>query len=224
MSLSHCRKNGAGAPRPVLSSRARAFPMLHSITLTLKRDHFLLLHPLLQNGFCIQAGACSSLRDILISDLGLPQETVRRIRTVLLDGIVVHDLDAVYPPALSTLALLNGIAVMPGTGTYLDRTFFGSRSAISSGKCPPTLGDGIKEVRIQLCSLLAEEWGDILLERGIIVATSDMKALLEEPFPDLRGSLREARLNETGVTASKLSDWIKSRPDWERIGLCLLEP
>jgi len=224
MSLSRCRKNGAGAARPVLSLRARAFPMLHSITLTLKSDQFLLLHPLLQNGFCIRAGACSSLRDILITDLGLSGEAIRRIRTVLLDGIVVHDLDAVYPPALSTLALSNGIAVLPGTCTHVDRPFAGSRSAISSRKCPPVLWDGIKEVRIQFCSLLAEEWGDIFLERGIIVAISDMKALLEERFPELRGSLREARLNETGVTAAKLSDWIKSRPDWERIGLYLLEP
>jgi hypothetical protein len=198
--------------------------MLPTVTLTLSRDRFPLLHPLLRRGFWVRARAGSSLRAVLTGDLGLSGEAVReRIQTVLLDGDVVDDLDATYPAAHSTLALS---AAMPGLlGACFRRggAFAGLRGSITSGKQAPDPGGDTKEVRVKLYNLLTGEWGDFLLERGIAVEAGELRALAEERFPELRDALQGARLDEKGVTSRELSDWLGNRPHRERILLRLVE-
>ncbi|MEF8889396.1 MAG: hypothetical protein V5A14_05070 [Desulfohalobiaceae bacterium] len=199
--------------------------MAHAVSLILERGRFPLLHPLLRRGFWIRASAGACLRDILIRDLGLSQEAVRdRIQTVFLDGEVVDDFDAVFPGSGSTLALSPAMPGLLGASFRKGGAFAGLRGSITSKGRSPEPDREIGELRIKLYSLLTGEWGNILLDRGIMAEAGQISALVEERFSELRQALACVRVDGSEITPAELVEWLGSRAEGELIGLHLVEP
>jgi hypothetical protein len=199
--------------------------MPHAVSLALKREQYPLLHPLLRRGFWIRASAGACLRDILIRDLGLSREAVRdRIQTVFLDGEVVDDFDAVSPGSGSTLALSAAMPGLLGASFRKGGDFAGLRGSITSRGCSPEPGRETGEIRIKLYNLLTGEWGNILLERGIMAEAGQTRALVEERFPELRQALAGVWVDGSEITPAELVEWLGNRAEGELIGLSLVEP
>lgn len=197
--------------------------MPHAVSLVLERGKFPLLHPLLRRGFWIRASAGASLRDVLIRDLGLSEEAVRdRIQTVFLDGEVVDDLDAVFPEAGSNLALSAAMPGLLGASFRKGGAFAGLRGSITSKGGSPDSGRETGEVRIKLYNMLTGEWGDMLLERGIMAEAVEIGALMQERFPELGRALAKARVDGSEFTPAELVEWLGSRQEGELIGLRLV--
>ncbi len=197
----------------------------NAVSLALKRAQFPLLHPFLRRGFWIRARAGACLRDILIRDLGLSEEAVRdRIQTVFLDGEVVDDFDVVFPGFGSTLALSAAMPGLLGACFRKGGDFAGMRGSITSRECSPEPGREIGELRIKLYNLLTGELGDTLLERGIMAEAGQIRALVEERFPELRQALAGVWVDGSKITPAELVEWLGSRAEGELIGLHMIEP
>lgn len=197
--------------------------MPHAVSLVLNGERFPLLHPLLRRGFWIRASAGASLRDVLIRDLGFSEEAVsERIQTAFLEGEVVDDLDAVSPGSGSTVALSAAMPGLLGASLRKGGIYAGLRGSITSKGSSADSGRGTREVRIKLYNLLAGEWGDFFLERGIMAEAHELRALVEERISELRQALARVRVDDSEITVTKLVEWLGSRQEGELIGLRLV--
>jgi hypothetical protein len=150
---------------------------------------------LLQLGFGLKIRVGISVRDALIHELGLEEESVQKIQTVFLDGKAVDDLESTIVRDGSILALS---AAMPGlVGATLRR---GSVYAVMRSQITCTgRGDVVcpmeGRVMLKIFNLLINELGPILLAKGILIEKDVLRGFLSEQPQDFWMNCEEARID-----------------------------
>lgn len=138
---------------------------------------------LLQSGVVVRGEVGCSVRNFLYSRLGLTPEFVEdQVKTILLDGRPVDDLDAVRVTDGCVLALS---AAMPGlVGATMRRGgFYASfRSQIShGGEKGATAAPAQGLVTVKLFNAIADSLGESLFENGVFVKKEDLENILCPP-------------------------------------------
>ncbi len=175
------------------------------ICLTMKAKKILSFFPLLQGGFMVNAEVGCSIKTFLCTRLGVPPEYIdERIKTILLDGKAVDDVDSVSVKDGSILALS---AAMPGlAGATLRRGghLAALRSQITHGNEDKTQASGMGVVFVKLFNLIIKDLGEGLLKKGIIVRLSDIADLFRTRSGDLSEALATVRVDGREVDPTEL--------------------
>lgn len=173
---------------------------------TMEIDPLLLhLRRILREGVRINALIGSSVRAFLCDQLGLTDEYVmERISTIFLDGKPVDNMDEATLHEGQVLALS---AAMPGlVGATMRRGGFYAafRSAITYH--PDTVHDSTATgtIILKLFNMVAEEIGGLILGRGVMVHSEELKDLLPGPEDGLWTRCSSIMLDETALDSKAL--------------------
>jgi hypothetical protein len=172
------RTGSAGAENLQLSCQ--------SVALKVKKDQLSSFFPLLQRAVTLQAVVGCTLRELLVDQLGIPEDYVAgRITTIFLDNRPVDNLDStIREGARVTLS-----AAMPGlVGATMRRSGFYSalRQGISHAETAGKVDAVSGTVRLKLFNLLLPELGPLILARGVLLDRSELEGLLQELSPASR--------------------------------------
>ena len=141
---------------------------------------------LLRQGFWIRTEAGLSLHDVLTSSLGFPRSVVQdRIQTIFLDGYAVDDPENAYPAPGATVALSAAAPGLAGAGLRKGGALAGLRGSITYSASLSDHQNGAMDLRIRLYNLLAGEWGEVFLRKGIRVEAGELRAVLSDMSADL---------------------------------------
>ncbi len=148
------------------------------------------LPPLLQSGFDIEVETGGTVRDLLRSQWGIPEEVVEsRISTIFLNGKPVDDLDATIVRDGATLALSGAMPGLVGATMRRGGVIAGFRSGITHREsgCGDACGKGLLHVKI--FNLLIPELMPLFLSRGILLPSERLPASIRgrlsgDPAPD----------------------------------------
>ncbi len=144
--------------------------------LTLKPEAIHSLFPLLRHGVMVNVPIGCSIRTVLIEYFRLhPEYVENRIKTVLLNGNPVDDIDSVIISDGSTLALS---AAMPGlAGAILRRSspLATLRSQIINSTESETDSHLRGMIVLKIFNLLINEIGPAVLQRGVYVRGEDLE-------------------------------------------------
>lgn len=154
---------------------ARRPPRLAAVVDATRMSRFLLL---LQQGVGIRRRVGCSVAVFLRGELGVRQEAIGRIQSIILDGKPVDDIDTALVRDGSTLALS---AAMPGlVGATLRRggAYSSLRSSITHHETQMTCARAEGRVTLKLFNLLMAELGPGLLQEGVLVRVRDLLDLL----------------------------------------------
>lgn len=151
---------------------------------------------ILQGGFRVRAEVGCSIGEFLHGQYGISREYIaERIRTVLLDGEPVDDVDSATLRDGSTLALSGA---MPGLVGAVMRS--GSRYASFRQSITYKAGDDdVKQeegmLLVKLFNFVMAELGADFLRRGIYVNTDELRDFLSERRDDFWKGCRKILLN-----------------------------
>lgn len=179
--------------------------MEKSLSLTLKPDLFYLFSPLLQQGVIIITEVGRSIKDLLLSDLGItPEYLENRVQTVFLDGKAVDDLESAVIHEGSTLALSGALPGLVGATLRRGGAYAALRRAItlSSGKESIPQKEG--RVVIKLFNLLVPEIGPPLLARGFWFSGKDLDQFLKKRDEKFWSGCLTARIGEQKIDSITL--------------------
>lgn len=156
------------------------------IKLTNAADGLLSLLLLLQYGVLLRVQVGCSIKSLLCEQLGVsPTYVEERIKTVLLDGHAVDDVDSAIIRDGSTLAIS---AAMPGlVGATLRRggQLTSLRSAVTHREAQKVWSRREGCIYLKLFNLLVPELGPILLRKGVYIGRDHFEGFLRslpEPF------------------------------------------
>jgi hypothetical protein len=159
---------------------------------------------LLQAGFTIQCLVGTSIENLFYEQFGLDSRLVEeKISTIFLDGKPVDDMAATTIHDGSTLALSGA---MPGlVGATLRRksplaSFRQSINAIQDSDESQKTGGYIQ---IKLFNILLPELGPIVLKRGIILPSDELKAFFENQTVDFWKGCREFSFDGKMLSANQ---------------------
>lgn len=134
---------------------------------------------LLQGGFSMRCVVGKSLTRFLMEQAGLSSQYIHdRIQTVFLDGQPVDDLDMALIKDGSSLALSGA---MPGlVGAAMRKGgFYGSlRSGITYEEKGPPVASRQGTVHVKIFNVLMHELGRVILQRGVLVPSKDLRVFL----------------------------------------------
>jgi hypothetical protein len=135
--------------------------------------------PLLQGGFQIEVETGKSVRELLTSQWGIPDEVIEsRISTVFLDGKPVDDLDRATVHDGSTLALSGAMPGLVGATMRRGGVIAGFRSGITHRESGAPGHAGKGTIRVKVFNLLIAELMPLFLARGILVAADRLPKTL----------------------------------------------
>lgn len=163
---------------PGISDIVKKYPTV-SLSLTLEPDKIQDFFPLLQRGIMVKVQVGCSIKTILCKQFGLSPEYVEdRVKTILLDGKTVDDIDSAIIRDGSILALS---AAMPGlAGAILrrggDLALLRSQTTYREEKKYTLRREGV--VVLKLFNLLVNELGPGFLKEGVLVKPEDLDAFL----------------------------------------------
>jgi len=166
------------SPSRGISDIVKKYPTV-SLSLTLEPDKIQDFFPLLQGGIMVKVQVGCSIKTILCKQFGLSPEYVEdRVKTILLDGKTVDDIDSAIIRDGSILALS---AAMPGlAGAILrrggDLALLRSQTTYREEKEYTLRREGV--VVLKLFNLLVNELGPGFLKEGVLVKPEDLDAFL----------------------------------------------
>jgi hypothetical protein len=153
--------------------------------------------PLLQSGVLVAVTLGCSLKSLLCDQFAIPAEYVTdRITTIFLDNCPVDDLDRTIIQAGGRLTLS---AAMPGlVGATMRRGGFYAalRQGISHVVEGGTTAGNTGAIRLKLFNLLLAEIGPLVLARGLILESDELK--------ELQNSLSDGHIEMTASTGRVL--------------------
>lgn len=184
------------------------------LNLTLESGKIQDFFPLLQRGVVVKFRVGCSIKTILCKAFGLSPEYVEdRLKTILLDGKAVDDIDSAVIENGATLALS---AAMPGlAGATLRRgghlAIFRSETTHREGKEPPWRRKGM--FVLKLFNLVANDLGPKFLKQGIFVRGEDLHGFLtslpEEFWAGCKVAIVDGR--EVGLDYLLGMKWLENR-------------
>lgn len=193
----------------------------HHVRLNLKPGLLSRFAQVFSKGVGINTRTGCSIKDFICEQLGIHEEYLEeRIQTIFLNGKPVDDVDASVVGDGSMLALS---AAMPGlVGAIMRRGgyYAAMRDTITheSGSSTGRTQDGI--VTVKLFNLTVREIGPILLQRGVIIETVDLKDVLSRFENDFRQGCSGATLDSDTIL---LDDLIVKIGNQDRIYLQIKE-
>lgn len=147
------------------------------------------------------------MNSLLCEQLGLgPEYVERRIKTLLLDGKPVDDINSAIIRDGSTLALS---AAMPGlAGAVLRRGgyYASMRSTISHREETEAERPHDGTVSLKLFNILLREIGPAFLEKGIWVHGKDLQNFIEGKLDELSTGCKKAILDGKEVDLKTLAE------------------
>lgn len=167
---------------------------------------------LLRQGFWIRTEAGLSLHYVLTSFLGFSRSVVQdRIQTIFLDGYAVDDPERAYPAPGATVALSAAAPGLVGAGLRKGGAFAGLRGSITFSASPSGHQDGAMDLRIRLYNLLAKEWGEVFLTKGIRMEAEELRAVLADMSAEVwapEGAVRlEGEQLDPKALLQRLGEW-----------------
>lgn len=146
------------------------------------------------------------MNSLLCEQLGLgPEYVERRIKTLLLDGKPVDDINSAIIRDGSTLALS---AAMPGlAGAVLRRGgyYASMRSTISHREETEAERPHDGTVSLKLFNILLKEIGPTLLQKGIWIHGKDLQDFIERQADELWAGCKKATVDGKKMDLKKLS-------------------
>ncbi|HXY55517.1 MAG TPA: hypothetical protein VEM40_12685 [Nitrospirota bacterium] len=165
------------------SDEIEAYPRLAFVVAEPLVSRFFLL---LQQGVMIRVRTGCSVEAFLREEIKATPETIEKIQSIVLDGRPVDDIGSAVLHDGSTLALS---AAMPGlVGATLRRggTYSSFRGAITYHESGQACTPGEGWVSIKLFNLLMAELGTGLLQKGVLLSSSDFLGFLAERAHEFR--------------------------------------
>jgi hypothetical protein len=166
-----------------------------------KRSRIALLYPALQRGVLVKVRLGGNLRSLLVGQLGLdPDYVKRRIQTAFLNGKPVDDFDEAVVGDGATLTLSGALPGLAGA-TLRKGGFYSSLRASVSYIGGPGKGEEMEGfLTIRVFNLLLPELAPVLLARGLYFSRKEFVSLAEDLGPSDRGGNRQAE-EEAAVRA-----------------------
>lgn len=150
---------------------------------------------ILQGGFRVRAEVGCSIGEFLHGQYGISREYIaERIRTVLLDGEPVDDVDSATLRDGSTLALSGAMPGLVGAVMRSGSRYASFRQSITHRESADTDG-GEGVIRVKLFNFVMAELGADFLRRGIYVNTDELRDFLSEREDDFWKGCRKILLN-----------------------------
>ncbi len=188
-------------------------PSIVTLHLILLADRSSVFSLLLQQGFRVKIQVGTSVKEVLCVQFGLSPEYVQdRIKTILLDGKAVDDIDRAILQDGSSLALS---AAMPGlAGASLRR-----EGLLASFRAQIThQGDKMDfspraegMITVKIFNLLLDEIGPVFLKRGIYVRKRDFQDFFKGLPQKFQKEFGAAEVNSQKIDLDDLHkmDWLR---------------
>ena len=174
------------------------------LRLVFDQDPITAFSPLLQKGFYVDIIA-GNLLDLLCQTCGLEPRDIRaRIQTLFLNGKPVDDMAHTHVRDKDCLALSSAMPGLVGATMRSGGILAGFRKSISHCPSAAPSGESGGVICIKLFNVLIHDIGPRLLERGILVPTTDLEDLLASLREQNRTPCRQTEWNGQIVSADAL--------------------
>ncbi len=138
---------------------------------------------LLQKGVIIHATGGMSIREFMVEVIGLqPDYAETRVRAIFVNGSPVDDIDGVKITDGDEISLSGALPGISGIAMCRDTPIGAFRSDISA-KSSDAVRSGDAAIYLKLFNLIAQEAGNTLLNKGVIVLAADVRAYLGNGAP-----------------------------------------
>ncbi|MGD0625852.1 MAG: hypothetical protein ABSB32_14185 [Thermodesulfobacteriota bacterium] len=191
-------------------------PEAHSIVtlhLILLADRFPLFSLLLQQGFRVKIQAGTPVKGVLCEQFGLSPEYVQdRIKTILLDGKAVDDMDGAILKDGSTLALSGPMPGLAGASLRRDGLLASFRAQITHRGDRMDFPPGAEGmITVKIFNLLLDEIGPVFLQRGIYLRKRDFQDFCKSLPEKFQKEFRAAGVNSQKSDLEDLQkmDWLR---------------
>jgi hypothetical protein len=170
---------------------------------------------LLQQGFRVKIRAGASVKAVLCEQLGLgPGYVQERIRTILLDGKAVDDMDRAILKDGSSLALSAPMPGLAGASLRREGLLASFRAQIThrenKTESPPA-AEGM--ITVKIFNLLLNEIGPVFLQRGIYLPKRDFQDFFKSLPEKFQKEFRAAEVNNQKIDWDDLQkmDWLRQK-------------
>jgi hypothetical protein len=162
--------------------------------LILPADRFPLFSLLLQQGFRVKIQAGTHVQEVLCKQFGLSPEYVQdRIKTILLDGKAVDDMEGAILQDGSSLALSGPMPGLAGASLRRDGLLAPFRAQITHrGDRMHSLPGAEGMITVKIFNLLLDEIGPVFLQRGIYIRKRDFQDFLNNLAKKFQTEFRAA--------------------------------
>ncbi len=191
-------------------------PEAHSIVtlhLILVADRFPLFSLLLQQGFRVKIRAGTRVQEVLCEQFGLSPEYVQdRIKTILLDGKAVDDMEGAILKDGSTLALSGPMPGLAGASLRRDGLLASFRAQITHRGDRMDFPPGAEGmITVKIFNLLLDEIGPVFLQRGIYLRKRDFQDFFKSLPEKFQKEFRAAGVNSQKSDLEDLQkmDWLR---------------
>ncbi len=188
----------------------------HSIVtlhLILLGDRSSLFSLLLQQGFGVKIQTGTSVKEVLCEQFGLiPEYVQERIKTILLDGKAVDDMERAILQAGSSLALSGAMPGLAGASLRREGLLASLRSQITHRGDKMDFSPSAEGmITVKIFNLVLDEIGPVFLQRGIYVRKRDLQDILKRRPERFQKELKAAAVNGQKI------DWEGlQKMDWPR--------
>jgi len=190
-------------------------PSIVTLYLILPADHPSLFSLLLQQGFRVKIQAGTSIKDVLCEQFGLSPEYVNdRIKTILLDGKAVDDMDRAILQDGSSLALSAAMPGLAGASLRREGLLASFRSQITHRGDKKDSAIGVEGmITVKIFNLLLDEIGPVFLKRGIYVRKRDLQDFFKTLPEKFQKEFRAAEVNSQKIDLEDLQkmDWLRQK-------------
>ncbi len=153
---------------------------------------------LLQKGFFLETVQGWSIRDFLESGLGLERDFVNaRIRTIFLNSSPVDEIGSARIKQGDILALGGAMPGLVGICLGRESPFRSFRQDLDARPDSVAASPDTVLVTVKIFSTLAEDIGDELLKRGVLLSASDLSGFLRAQEPHLLAPVTDPVLLES---------------------------
>jgi len=188
----------------------------HSIVtlhLILPADRSSFFSLLLQQGFSVKIQTGTSVKEVLCEQFGLSAEYVKdRIKTILLDGKAVDDIDRAILQDGSSLALSAAMPGLAGASLRREGLLASFRSQITHRGDKKDSAPGAEGmITVKIFNLLLNEIGPVFLKRGIYVRKRDLQDFFQTLPEKFQKVFRAAEVDSQKIDLEDLQkmDWLR---------------